>query len=151
MFPHQLLHQGSPQSYITCPQYFLRTSAEITVGLWCILPSAGNIQTESSPFSSFSAFHTGGGHISHHHSEPGMNISASVESHCFPMSCPWFTCWDLPTMPLTRLEVKGKENTLFPHHRDIGFPKKTEDSSDSTVDVNSKQKPRALPKKPAWK
>jgi len=52
-------------------------------------------------------------------------------------------------MPLTRLEVKGKENTLFPHHRDIGFPKKTEDSSDSTVDVNSKQKPRALPKKPA--
>lgn len=114
MFPHWLLHRGSPRSYITCPHYFLTTSAEITVGLWCILPSAGNMQTESSPFSSFSTFHTGGGHISHHHSELGMNVSASAENHRFPVSCPWFTGWELPTIPQTRLEMKGPGEYSIP-------------------------------------
>lgn len=42
VFPHKLLHQGSPQSYIACSHYLIRTSAGITFGLWCILPSTEN-------------------------------------------------------------------------------------------------------------
>lgn len=42
---------------------------------------------------------------------------------------------------------REKKNTLIPHHKDIRFSKETEDSDDSTVDVDNKQKPRVLPKK----
>lgn len=82
VFPHRFLHQGSPQSYITCPHYLIRTSAGITFSLWCILPSLRKLQTESSSSSSFSAFHTGHGHMSHQHSELGRNALSFVDSHC---------------------------------------------------------------------
>lgn len=147
MFPHWLLHQGSPQSYMTYPHYFLRTSAEITVGLWCILPSAGNTQAESSPFSSFSIFRTANGHISHLHSEPGINVSASAESCSSPVFCPRFICWELPIIPQTRLEVKGT-GEYSPITRISGFAKKWEDCSDGTV--VSENRDLQVYQKPLW-
>lgn len=154
--PHWLLHQGSPQNYVTCPHYFLRTSAEITVGLWCILPSAGNIRTESSPFSSFSAFHTGGGHVSHRHSKPGMNGSVSAESHHSPVSCPWFTCWELPTIPQARSEVKDPgEYSIPPSQRYQVFQRKQKilvtALMTSVVSKNLKFFQKNLPENKSWK
>lgn len=135
VFPHRLLHQG--RSSVMCPHSFLRISAEIPIGLGWIFALSWNTRTESSPLSSSSVFHTGGGHISHHHSE--FNVSTS--SLCV------FSLVLLLRAPCHTTAHMGGERArrilYSPTTRIPGFPKKTE----YPVDVGSKKKPKVLSKK----
>ena len=126
--PSQAAAPRKPTELYYMPTLFNKDKCRSYIWLYdAFCPQLRTLQTESSPSSSFSAFHTGGGHIFHQHSELGRNVSSFVTAIVFSVSRPWSTKrWQesFPSQHRQEVEWKGQENILSTDHNYIPFSKK---------------------------